>query len=478
MAASFFSNYLKRWHPERDIENWNKRAGDWQSSFVHRVIKKIPQIVPAISVGNDRDDYWLSNGARIYIDFNSKLEMATAECLAGSLTGLANEKALELILHQAAQSAASSEHLKSVSFYKDNVGFNVNEYGFPVEVTYGSHQNYSYKTENREEIFELMRNFIPVAIPISGNGHILKKKNGKFAYAFSQRAQHIFRLKGIPTTGNRAIINLRDEPLMDKSSEQSRLHIISRDGTRCELQTWLLDTITHLILRLGEEGWKLPARFRLSGPVKTLRQLNTQIELDYKVATRSGFKDVISYNYIFLNAAKQLQSLSVSEKNALEEWERVLELLRAKAFDKLVGELDWVTKWYLIKNKLKNSNWKLDDVQIWKASREYHNISISPKISWYRLLEERGYIRHLISRADIRQALTIPPPTRAESRGNFVKKCFKDRNFLRKISLFNWDQAEDFNDTAYFFGKPDDPFSTCTVIGKKKYLNPRRSIGF
>ena len=442
-----------------------KFGENYRLDIIEKIIKAIPLIVPAVILEKDSYRCWLSNGALIYLDSDT-LETATAEHLCGSLDGILQEKALEKILNQAVSLVMKGEirGVKSVAFYKNNVwpepDFIPN---FAKEVPYGCHHNYSYLTRKRNLVLGTMRNFLPAALVFSGNGHVLRLDAKKFVYCLSQRASHILVFKRDTSTENRPLINLRDESLMDKASGLSRLHLISRDATRCEFQTWLVDGITHLVIRLAEEGWKLPKRLILDRPLLNFHRLNLSRGLQYQLQTVSKKVDAVDYLFLFLTAAQQLNPLSSEEKKILQEWERVLELLQAKAYDKLVGELDWVTKWYLLKNQMQREGYGLDDIRAWLLDMKYHNISPDPNQSVFAWLDEKGYIKHLVTEKAIQAAVYTPPETRAKSRGRFVEECFQDYWLRYSIRNFDWQQAET-DERIIYFGEFKNPFSTKTFF--------------
>ncbi|MBI4991815.1 MAG: proteasome accessory factor PafA2 family protein [Candidatus Harrisonbacteria bacterium] len=446
----------------RSCRDDDEVRSEWRDSIIDAVLTRIPLVAPALAFKSDFN-YWLSNGSRIYKDQQS-LEAAGAEHLAGSLDGILQEKATELILLRASQMVVNSRHLKVINFYKNNVGPGEDEIGNSIEVTYGSHHNYSYAIEKRKEVIRLLLNFIPATLPLSGNGHIYEVYEGKFVYCFSQRANHLERLAGSCTTAERAIINTREEPLMDSSCGLSRMHLISRDATRCELQTWLVDTITHLVLRLAEEGWRLPHRLTLKRPIADIHSFNTKFDLDYRFQLQSRSISAVEYNYLFLRAARQLKPLSVAEKKCLEEWERILELLKAKAVRKLVGELDWATKWFLLENQMKKWHFGLNSSEAFKINMEYHNISASPRKSIFALLNERGLIKHLVDPKMVQEMVVNAPQTRARSRGEFIRRCLRDNNLRRQLQDFDWQSAKTITKVIYF-GGINNPFSSHTVFG-------------
>ncbi len=434
--------------------------------LVEEIVNLIPKVVPAIS-----DDYstWLANGSRAYVDGN-KVEVASAECSIDTFDLLIQEKANEFILNRVIKRLVRRRSgIKNISLYKNNVDIGA---AIEDEATYGSHHNYSYLAEKRARIFSILRSFLPVALPLSGSGHIAPMANGKRVYCFSQRAFHITNIESEDTTVDRSLINTRKDfgpttqsGIQRRKSSISRLHFIAYDATRCEFQTWLVSSIMHLVLRLAEEDWQMPAKLKLLHPLGELHDLNSCIDLNHQVKTSSGRIDVIEYNRIFLAAAKKLKPLSAMEKKCLKEWARVLNLLKAGAWKKLVGKLDWATKLWLLKIKMKQYGFGLDDPRAWKIAMNYHNISSSPRQSWFACLDKRGYIRHLIGKKDILRALNNPPDTRAKPRGELIKWFLRERNARELLIDFAWyyakvDDGSDSSQTReIYFGEPNNPFS-------------------
>ncbi|MDP3999670.1 MAG: proteasome accessory factor PafA2 family protein [bacterium] len=382
---------------------------------------------------------WLSNGAAVYLDMRVFLEVASAECLAGSLDIVKQEKATEWILNQAIKDSLRRLNLEEISLFKNNTS----PLGFTA-ITYGSHQNYSYKMDRVEAVHEWMRNFIPAALPLTGNGHVAKTTKGKFHYRISQRASFVELADGrLSLLGKRGLIDPRAEHHTDSDKSQlARLHVVARDGTRCEYQTWLVDAVTHLVIRLGEEGHNFPRKLRLMKPVREMHRLNARPNLNYRIQTRSGRKEIIEYNRIFLKAAKKLKPLSKLEKKTLQEWERVLDLLEARKFKKLVGELDWITKDYLLRISMAKRGFNLSSIVARRINEDYHNISESPKKSLFAWLDKKGLIRHLVSRKEISRFVARPPETRAKARGKLVKRCLGNKRLLNRIWEINWPQAQ------------------------------------
>lgn len=419
---------------------------------------------------------WLKNGAKFYND-NKVFESATAECLAGSLDLIAQERALEIILAQAAQLLARTKRRKfvKIDFYKNNFGLS-SFYRYQkiiprrslsetiadlrtCEVSYGSHQNYSYEESKKNYVYFTLLNFIPASLFLTGNGHLVRVSSRKYRYCFSQRAFHVGEFFSMSHHDSKPLISLRDRSYVLDSPELNRLHLTSRDATRCEFQTWLVDEVTHLVLRLAEEGWQLPKEFSLVNILNQMHLFNASGEANYPLRTLSGSVGALDYNRLFLNAAKQLSPLSPEEAMGLAEWERVLDVLRLGEVKKLAGELDWATKLELLKKKMRKHGFGLEDPRARRIAWDYHNISGNPKRSWFAWLDERGLIRHLIGKEAVQKAMVSAPETRAKSRGEFIDLLIKNPGIFQSLEI-SWEAAYAFyrgKEWEFIFGQSGNP---------------------
>lgn len=425
--------------------------------------------LPFLKTPGNPNDIWLSNGSRLYLDYGALLEFASPECRVGGLDLIIYEKASERILNKVVRELTDSGMFKELFLYKNNVGPSGDKELFP-EVTFGHHQNYSYAPGKEAKISQILKTFIPISLILSGSGHVYRNPDLSWQYIISPRATHIVTEEAHSTTANRPLINSREQP--------NRFHLISRDATRCELQTWLVDMATHLVMRLAEEDWEMPAGFALVLPVSTLGFSNHSFR-DYLNGQSGSWMlpggiDVLRYNKVFLDAARQLNPLSEEESDALDEWGRIIELLGAKKLNDLVGELDWVTKWNLLSNQMDMHGYGLDDLRAWKLDLSYHDISDNPDQSWFARLDNFGYIRHLIESEDIDSAVTTPPAdTRAFSRGRFITFASQHPELSRFIARFDWSSVTITREKEiknYFFGEKDDPFAPVSRELEKLYL--------
>lgn len=407
------------------------------------------------------DNFWFANGLRAYID-QQILEVSTPEHRPCGLDSVLYEKASERMLNVALDSfLGKNPRYGSISLYKNNISYDPESDNLK-ENSYGSHQNYSCRQKSVGRISAVLKNFLPAALPLTGSGHILYSDSGA-TYCYSQRASHIHLIAGDDTVNSRALINDRgfggNDTLMPENG-LARLHLISCDATRCEFQTWLVEGIFHLIIRLAEEGWQMPKNAYLHKPVLNLKNLNVSVGLDCHMTMTNG-RNIKSRDYlkIFLKAAKQLKPLSDQEKKCISEWENVLELSADRTGQKLVGKLDWATKLHLLKNQMKKKGFKLGDGRALRINMEYHNISSDPRRSWFARLEELGYVDRMASDADVRRAIREAPLTRAHARGKFIRKCLGAKKWRSKLGGISWGDAF-WKGQAVTFGLGGDPFST------------------
>lgn len=407
------------------------------------------------------DDFWLANGSRLYID-QGILETALPEHQPCTLDSVLYERASEMMLNTAiAAFRRKNSRYKSVSLYKNNISYDTGD-GIVTENTYGSHQNYSCRKRSVRKISMILRNFLPAALPLTGSGHILYR-GLKADYCFSQRAEHINSVSSVNTLTDRPLVNTRGfegaDTLMSDDS-MARVHLISCDATRCEFQTWLVEGIMHLIMRLAEEGWDLPKNARLADPVRSNKDFNLSFSMDYRLAMSSGREiPVLDYLGIYLDGAKQLKPLSDGERKCLREWENILNLLEDSEGRGLVGKLDWATKFQLLKNQMKKHQFDLNDGRALSINMEYHNISADPNQSWFARLQELGYLTRLSDDKLVERAIITAPMTRAYARGKFIRRCLQTRGWRKKIGGISWSGAF-WNKLPVTFGRDGDPFST------------------
>ena len=348
---------------------------------------------------------FLFNGGRLYLD-SGHLEYATAECRTlGSI--VAHEVAGERIL----LAALDELDLRSeVFFIKNNTDYFGN--------TFGYHENYSLRSS--PDSAGIVYGFMPFLVTrqiYAGSGMVTTPtdKEGP-SYLISQRSAFVETdVSRRVRFGGRPIINLRDEPL----GNRSRLHVIAGDANRSEYATALKVGSTALVVQLLDDGW-LPA-VDLANTVRDIRRIGANWEGPWVVEDSNlGEISAIEVQWMYLSEAqRRFRNRDEDTDWTLAEWERVLEGLADDPFS-LSGRVDWVTKLERLQAFADDSPQGWSDPDLRKVDQAYHHID--PRVSLYTTLKEREDIVLKVAEGHIKEAIQTPPEgTRAFGRSRIVK---------------------------------------------------------
>lgn len=429
--------------------------------FIDRLLSFLKEIDPQhliLTEGSEGGDlrpiHWLSNGSKAYRDSGEHLEYATPECLSPRDIVIC-DRVGEIIIQRISK-LCSEERQEKFVFLKNNVcdrHFSGRDGVVSNPVSWGSHENY-LTSVSRETTFDWQ--LIPhlvTRIIYTGSGHLELQNDGSYSYVFSSRAGFIDLPFGNSATANRPFIMFRGtEPHADSNRFQ-RYQVVCGESNMLELPTYLKFLTTHLCLRLGEEGWRLPHRVVLKNDVTQFKSLNHDIYLENVLELMDGtFKKAIEIQRIYLEAAKELNPLSDEERHGLELCEWILGLLSCDLkndhnLKKLFGVLDWATKWYLIKKEMEKRSWPINHPRILGINLRYHSLDDSPKESWWSFLnlkdKETPFIYRLVSDDDINSAVLNPPEnSRAKIRSQFIKLASPLTYSFIKVKSFDWSRAE------------------------------------
>jgi hypothetical protein len=177
-------------------------------------------------------------------------------------------------------------------------------------------------------------------------------------FSLSPRLAYFNREVGNDTTGNRPILNSRDEP---HARRGVRLHVICGDMLVSEFASWLRIGATALAVRLYDFG---------AGPsVKLLDACASMVEFSIStgaVATvlSGGLPNKVTsvdLQRIFLTAAKRNLGESWMPEWAAEvvaSWEAALDAISSNDEDWMVRRLDWATKRALMTSRVEAAGWE------------------------------------------------------------------------------------------------------------------------
>ena len=278
----------------------------------------------------------------------------------------------------------------------------------------------------------------------------------KWAFQHSQRADFIRLLHGANTLQDRAIINLRDEPLADQELTR-RLHLICGEANRCQWSTYLKLALTAAFLRMLQDRGSLPPL-----PVIARKEPNKDYPAAFRMASRdlelearypvcmlgpgatasqpSSMKaiDILSL-YISAIAAYVTRAewgnerLRTSYHDAAEKAVWAVQQLEAGRWRSLYGILDWPTKRLISEEYFhrKGRTWRsaVTDPEFWGRVRTLAEVNftiLDAHDSVYRRLADAGRIRQLFRQSEVTHAMAAPPPGRAHQRMQIASRYRKE----------------------------------------------------
>lgn len=369
----------------------------------------------------------LTNGARFYVD-HAHPEFSTPEC-SNVFDLLRYEKAGECILNRCRISANQLlPSGRTILLFKNNSDQKGNSYGY--------HENYLLDRRTPfQTLTEYLMPFLVSRQVFCGAGKVGSENGAEPTdYQISQRADFFETEMGLDTMVKRPIINTRDEPHANRDRYR-RLHVIIGDANMSEFTTYLKVGTMLVVLQMIEDGF-LGEPLILRNPVRALRDISHDLTCTVTVPLKDGKKmtaiDIQQrYHEMAVRYIAQYPDCHPTYPAIVSEWGRVLTALSTDPMQ-LHQEIDWVMKFYLIKNYMERRGSGWDDPRIAMMDLQYHDIR--PEKGLYYVLERGGVARRVLTEADILHALEDPPEdTRAYFRGQCLKK------FKHQIFGVNWD---------------------------------------
>ena len=258
-------------------------------------------------VGYRSTNLFLPNGGRLYLDIGAHPEYATAECVRVRDL-VAQDQAGREILADMAERAAAGLAQKGTSARFHLLANNTDSAGH----TYGCHESYSVPRHllddasgtqgvdagRGETTMAVLTSFLATRPVLVGSGRPLesaaagsdpdcqRREDEEASWGLSPRAPHLKALASADTTGQRALVNTRDEPHAD-AARLRRLHVTCADTTIAEPTTGLRSALTLLLLDALEAGWDF-TDLVLADPLATLSALGESPWGDVPAVTDDG----------------------------------------------------------------------------------------------------------------------------------------------------------------------------------------------
>lgn len=318
---------------------------------------------------------FLFNGGRVYIDMGH-LEYCTPEC-ASALDVVRYDRAGDLLLLEAVSALKLQGH---VSFIRNNVDYYTG-------ATFGCHENYNLDRTlpvKKKNWLSLVA-FLTLRVLFTGAGRVgcnrpnlprreLVTGEKGVPFQISQRADFIVNDCFEWVQHNRAILNLRDEPLAD--ARFRRLHLIHGDTNVLPATLFLKVGATRLVLDLLEAD-EMPV-VALADPVAALRSISRALRPPWRVTLADGgTADALGLLRQYHRKAKQLLQGRDEETDAiLRLWNLALEALEDDP-SALMGIIDWTTKHLLLEKFCQQEGLDWNDPWLESQDLEFHQINPS-----------------------------------------------------------------------------------------------------
>jgi proteasome accessory factor A len=360
---------------------------------------------------------FLFNGGRVYLDMGH-FEYCTPECTS----------ALDVVRYDRAGDLLLLESVKALGL-EDQVSFIRNNVDYYTAATFGCHENYSFDRTmpwSKKNLQSLL-SFLTLRVLFTGAGRVGCSRPNPFReevfggeapvpFQLSQRADFIMNDCFQWVQHNRAILNLRDEPLADPQRFR-RLHLIHGDTNVLPATLFLKVGTTRLVLDLLEAD-ELPP-IALADPVASFRTLSRGSQPPWRVTLGNGrTADALTLLSHYHRKAKLIFHGRDAETDALVElWGRVLNGLATDPVS-LVGTVDWVTKQHLLGEFCAREGLSWSDPWLESQDLEFHHIDSGRSLGLALAVCEPYW-----DSARLDQAKREPPRTsRAHARSRLMRE--------------------------------------------------------
>jgi proteasome accessory factor A len=404
--------------------------------------------VPFYTHGLHNNDFFLSNGARLYQDGNHP-EYSTPECdspfelVRQILDG-------DLIMQTAAQASDASVMRHNVDYSNRS--------------SWGSHESYMTSLDIRDEDYDLPHAFetilphLATRIVYTGAGGFSPACLGA-RFVISPRSAFVQHDVSDCTTGDRGLLNRKDEPLM-RGTFLKRLHLVCGESVKSHVSMLLRAGATAIVVRLAEME---------ENPIDHIH--DRQVDVLKKVSRDPGSMSyAIAVQEKYLAAARlNIKKLPGWAGKVCDIWEKTLGQLRD---GKASLTVDWAIKKALFDNHARSRGFapdemaKLNSIMTlakpeWPVTRLMASkvgVSRERLIKFGELVSElkeidakfgmlgglfdslaaRGVLSHFVDGVEASRTLDgiSPPHGRATVRGDIVKTLYRgNANQTERVSL-------------------------------------------
>jgi proteasome accessory factor A len=205
---------------------------------------------------------------------------------------------------------------------------------------------------------------------------------------------------------------------LDLFHSRQRLQIGIGDSNMCETAQWLRVGTTMLVLDCIEAG-EMPDPPRIRHPISALRAVCADTELGHAIGTAQGACTATELQRFYAAACRRfLNRHSHVPREAVELqtcWEQTLDALESNSRS-LVGQLDWVTKRFLLESAPHDASHE----SLKKIDLKYHELSAE---GYHRVLSEGLGGKQVVDPQEAERAMRLPPSdSPAALRGRLIRE--------------------------------------------------------
>ena len=215
--------------------------------------------------------------------------------------------------------------------------------------------------------------------------------------------------------------------------------MIAGDANVCEVSTFLKVGTTAIVLAMIEDGF-LEKDLTILQPVSAMRSVSHDPTCRATVDLADGGRaTAVEVQWEFLRIARKyadevgLGDCGGEEVGGivLQRWEATLAALEDDPLA-LDGQLDWVTKYALLRAYRERDGLEWDDSKLALLDLQYHDVR--PHRSLYERLVRAGKIERLVTEEEVVEAISTPPAT---TRAYFRGMCLA--RWPDSVVAANWD---------------------------------------
>ncbi|NOZ20008.1 MAG: hypothetical protein GXP25_02855 [Planctomycetes bacterium] len=314
--------------------------------------------------------------------------------------------------------------------------------------SWGAHFNVLITRNLRRQIFTrkphklgMLASFFASSAPLFGQGHVLRRRDGKSKFVLSSRAHQTGVLVDPSTTVpfRRPIVNSRDE--RHASEDLARLHIICYDANLQQIGTLLRVWLTQAFLAAMEEGF-FDSKLLLDDPVAAFRCWSggfsvTTGRIERKCRLAFGGKiSPVEWFMALTEALVNMHDAGLLPEEIVPDTDRILPIwidsLRKFAegnVTALAKRFDWALKLTILDRQMSEHGFDLQSPEAALLNQMYAHIDKERGL--YFALEKAGFLETAVrpQRIAFMQA-NGPMDTRAFARKSIIEK-FSDN--IRRI---------------------------------------------